>query len=114
VRVEADPKMLRQVVFNFVLNAVQAMPAGGAIHIAAHEQDGGCDLEISDNGPGIAPEHREKIFQPYFTTREKEGTGLGLAIVRQVCLAHGWEVGFQPNEPAGARFRITGVRRTKE
>lgn len=108
-RVEADEKMLRQVLFNIVLNASQAMTQGGELRIIASRADGGVALDISDDGPGIPLENREKIFQPYFTTREKEGTGLGLAIVRQIALAHGWEVAFLPNEPTGARFRLTGM-----
>jgi signal transduction histidine kinase len=61
---------------------------------------------VSDNGPGVAPEHRQDIFKPYFTTHQ-EGTGLGLAVVQQIVLAHGWEVECLPNQPRGAVFRIS-------
>ncbi|HVV02155.1 MAG TPA: ATP-binding protein, partial [Verrucomicrobiae bacterium] len=66
-------------------------------------------IEIRDNGPGVAPEHREDIFKPYFTT-QKTGTGLGLAVVQQIILAHGWEIACLKNEPRGAVFRITHLK----
>lgn len=110
LQIEADEKMLRQVVFNVALNALQAMEEGGKITLKTGREDDGAWIEISDNGPGIPEEHREKIFQPYFTTREKVGTGLGLAIVRQIVLAHGWEIAFHPGPSGGATFRITRIK----
>ncbi len=109
LQVDADEKMLRQVIFNVILNAVQAMEKGGKLTIATGTDEEGAWMEIRDDGPGIPEENRDKIFQPYFTTREKEGTGLGLAIVRQIVLAHGWEIAFQPGENGGAIFRITRI-----
>jgi len=110
IHVEADEKMLRQIVFNIVLNSVQAMKDGGKISIVASRTDESVTLQLEDNGPGIDEAYREKIFQPYFTTREKEGTGLGLAIVRQIVLAHGWEIAFCPTPAGGACFRISKIR----
>lgn len=110
VTVVADAKMLRQVIFNLLLNAVQAMKEGGSIRVFADTSGAGVRISVADDGPGVAPDHREKIFEPYFTTREKEGTGLGLAIVRQIVLAHGWEIEFQPNDPKGAIFRVYGMK----
>ncbi|MGB0583334.1 MAG: sensor histidine kinase, partial [Limisphaerales bacterium] len=110
IHVEADEKMLRQIVFNMLLNAVQAMKDGGRISLTAERSVETVTLQIEDNGPGIDEPHRAKIFQPYFTTREKEGTGLGLAIVRQIVLAHGWEIAFCPSPDGGACFRITKIR----
>ncbi len=66
-------------------------------------------MEIADNGPGVAPEHRSEIFKPYFTTNQK-GTGLGLAVVQQIVLAHGWEIECLNNQPSGATFRITHIK----
>jgi two-component system nitrogen regulation sensor histidine kinase NtrY len=66
-------------------------------------------LEVADNGPGVAPEHRAELFKPYFTTHA-EGTGLGLAVVQQIVLAHGWEIECLPNQPSGAIFRITHIK----
>jgi signal transduction histidine kinase len=108
--IEADEQLLRQALFNLVLNAVQAVPAHGVIRIRAsrrnHEE---AFIEISDNGPGVPPEQRAEIFKPYFTTHE-EGTGLGLAVVQQIVLAHGWEIECVANDPAGALFRISHVK----
>ena len=108
--IEADEQLLRQAIFNLLLNAVQAVPDGGQIEIVARKHNANeAVLEIRDNGPGVAPEHRTEIFKPYFTMQSK-GTGLGLAIVQQIVLAHGWEIQCVPNEPQGAIFRITHLR----
>lgn len=107
--IEADEQLLRQALFNLALNAIQAVPAHGAIHIRAGRNGTGAFVEVADNGPGIAPEHRAEIFKPYFTTHV-EGTGLGLAVVQQIVLAHGWEIECTSNQPAGAVFRITHIK----
>ncbi len=108
--IEADEQLLRQALFNLVLNAIQAVPAGGRILVKSGRDAAAINyLEVSDNGPGVAPEHRTEIFKPYFTTHE-EGTGLGLAVVQQIVLAHGWEIECLPNQPAGACFRISHLK----
>jgi len=108
--IEADEPLLRQALFNLLINAVQALERGGDIQIAAWKQNSlGIILEIRDNGPGVPPEHRTEVFKPYFTTHQK-GTGLGLAVVQQIVLAHGWEIECLPNEPRGATFRITHLK----
>ncbi len=107
--VEADEQLFRQALFNLVLNAIQAVGAGGEIQIVAERRNGAAVLEIRDNGPGVPPERREEIFKPYFTTQPK-GTGLGLAVVQQIVLAHGWEIQCLPREPKGAIFRITHLK----
>src|SRR5207244_10590115 len=90
--------------------AVQAVEAGGEIRIIVGKRDDEeAFLEVRDNGPGVAPEHRAEIFKPYFTTHE-EGTGLGLAVVQQIVLAHGWEIECLANEPKCALFRITHLK----
>ena len=105
--IEADEQLLRQALFNLLINAVQAAERGGDIEVAVWKQNGaGAVLEIRDNGPGVPQEQRAEIFKPYFTTHQK-GTGLGLAVVQQIVLAHGWEIEYVPNEPRGAIFRIT-------
>ena len=113
--IEADEQLLRQALFNLVLNAVQAVGNGGVIRVrASRRTNEEAFIEISDNGPGVAPEHRADIFKPYFTTHA-EGTGLGLAVVQQIILAHGWEIECVPNQPSGALFRISHVKlKTKE
>ena len=108
--IEADEQLLRQALFNLVLNAIQAVPENGEIQVRAGQQNhNGAFVEIADNGPGVAPENRAEIFKPYFTTHA-EGTGLGLAVVQQIVLAHGWEIACVPNEPSGALFRITHLK----
>jgi signal transduction histidine kinase len=108
--IQADEQLLRQCLFNLLLNAVQAADRGGEIEVAWHRENGrGAVIEIRDNGPGVEPEQRVEIFKPYFTTHQK-GTGLGLAVVQQIVLAHGWEITCLPNEPRGAIFRISHVK----
>ena len=110
--IEADEQLLRQVLFNLLLNAVQAVSAGAEIQAVTGRQGASeAFIEIRDNGPGVPPERRQEIFKPYFTTNEK-GTGLGLAVVQQIVLAHGWEIVCLPNEPRGAVFRITHLKLT--
>ncbi len=110
LNIEADEQLLRQALFNLVLNAVQAVNGAGEIQIVA-ERRGASEaaLEVRDNGPGVAPADRPEIFKPYFTT-QKTGTGLGLAVVSQIVQAHGWEIECLPNEPKGAIFRITHLK----
>ena len=108
--IEADEQLLRQCLFNLLLNAVQAADRGGEIQVAWYRENGrGAIIEICDNGPGVPAEQRLEIFKPYFTTHQK-GTGLGLAVVQQIVLAHGWEITCLPNEPRGAIFRILHVK----
>jgi signal transduction histidine kinase len=109
VIIAADEQLLRQALFNLVLNATQAVSAGGEILVRTSRQNNDVVIEVADNGHGVAPEHRSEIFKPYFTTHE-EGTGLGLAVVQQIVLAHGWEIECIPNNPKGACFRITHVK----
>jgi signal transduction histidine kinase len=110
LNIEADEQMLRQALFNLILNAIQAANGNGEIQVVA-EKHGPSEvlLEVRDNGPGVPPENRAEIFKPYFTT-QKTGTGLGLAVVQQIVLAHGWEIECLPNEPQGAVFRITHLK----
>ena len=109
-RIEADEQLLRQALFNLLLNAIQALGHGGQIRVSAtRNPDQTITLDIADDGPGVAPENRKEIFKPYFTTHQK-GTGLGLAIVQQIVLAHGWEIECLPNQPHGALFRISHVK----
>lgn len=108
--IEADEQLLRQALFNLVLNAIQAVGPGGHIQFAAMKNSASeATLEIRDDGPGVPPEQRHEIFKPYFTTHQK-GTGLGLAVVQQIVLAHGWEIQCLGNEPKGAVFRISHLK----
>jgi signal transduction histidine kinase len=108
--IEADEQLLRQALFNLLLNATQAVERGGEIHVLASKNSATeATLEIRDNGPGVPAEQRTDIFKPYFTTTQK-GTGLGLAVVQQIVLAHGWEIECLPNAPRGAVFRIAHLK----
>jgi signal transduction histidine kinase len=108
--VEADEQLLRQALFNLLLNAVQAVGENGEIQVIAEKRSATeAQLEVRDNGPGVPSESRGEIFKPYFTT-QKTGTGLGLAVVQQIVLAHGWEIQCLANEPRGAIFRITHLK----
>jgi signal transduction histidine kinase len=110
VAIEADEQLLRQVLFNLLLNAIQAVGENGQIQISTRGLSAAeAVLEIRDNGPGVPPDRRQEIFKPYFTTNQK-GTGLGLAVVQQIVLAHGWEIECLANEPKGALFRITHLK----
>jgi signal transduction histidine kinase len=108
--IEADEQLLRQTLFNLLLNAVQAVERGGQIEIALHKtgSNEAC-LEIRDNGPGVPSGQSTEIFKPYFTTHQK-GTGLGLAVVQQIVRAHGWDIECLPNDPRGAVFRISHLK----
>jgi len=108
--VEADESLLRQVIFNLLLNAVQAVDKGGKVEVLT-EKTGPKEacLEVRDSGPGVPEQAREEIFQPYYTTT-RGGTGLGLTVVRQIVLAHGWEIRYIPGENIGSRFRISGLK----
>ena len=108
--IEADEQLLRQALFNLLLNAIQAVADAGEIRVITGRQSATeAFLEMRDNGPGVPPERRQEIFKPYFTTNQK-GTGLGLAVVQQIVLAHGWEIECLPNEPKGAIFCITHLK----
>ena len=111
LRVEADEQLLRQMLFNLLLNAIQAVGAGAEILFdSGTSVVGEAFLEIRDTGPGVEPQDRLEIFKPYFT-RRKDGTGLGLAVVHQIVLAHGWDIECLQNEPHGALFRIRHLKR---
>jgi signal transduction histidine kinase len=107
----ADSDLLRQALLNLIRNAVQAIsepptrnrPA--TITLAARREDGLVALIVRDNGPGIAPEHIERIFNPFFTTRST-GTGLGLAIVHRIVDAHGGTISVHNDHGAVFELRL--------
>lgn len=111
LRVEADDPLLRQVLFNLVLNAVQAVDRGGHVDISVRKQDDLQEavIEVSDDGPGVPRENRSEIFKPYVTMHQ-HGTGLGLSVVQQIVSTHGWEIECGHNPPRGAVFRISHVK----
>jgi signal transduction histidine kinase len=98
---------LIQVVLNLVLNAADAVGAGGHVRIAAEPSDLGVRLSVADDGPGIEPKVRDRLFEPFVTTKEiGKGTGLGLAVCRGLVESVGGSIGLDTGVQHGARFVI--------
>ncbi|GAB4301056.1 MAG: ATP-binding protein [Desulfuromonadia bacterium] len=105
--VSADGELIETALRNLVSNAIQAMPDSGTVGIDAEAcEGGGIRVTVSDEGVGIPPENREKIFTPYFTTKDV-GTGLGLAITERIVKEHGGTIVVEENTPRGSRFILT-------
>ncbi len=111
-----DEELMKQVLLNMILNAVQAMPEGGKLSIVLERRDdkGEIRLSVADTGGGIRREYMDKIFDPFFTTRER-GTGLGLAIVHNIVQAHEGTIEVESYPNRGSRFtiRIPSARRQR-
>jgi signal transduction histidine kinase len=108
VMIDVDPVLIRHALFNLIHNAAQADPDGPiTISLASHEQGSvdGCELTVSDHGPGLSAAVRAKLFTPFFTTRAN-GTGLGLSVAQQVVVKHGGSIHGENLHPHGARFVI--------
>jgi two-component system, NtrC family, sensor kinase len=105
--IRGDADQLRQVFSNLILNAAQAMPNGGTLKLATwcHGPGHGCVVEISDTGKGIEPEHLEKIFTPFFTTKDN-GSGLGLSVSYGIIKDHGGDIQVESTPGQGTCFRI--------
>jgi nitrogen fixation/metabolism regulation signal transduction histidine kinase len=103
--IAVDPEMLRRALRNLVLNALDAMPNGGALVLRTEKQDGKIALEVSDTGEGLTTEECERLFTPYYTTK-RHGTGLGLAIVQSVVSDHKGTITVQSEPGKGTTFRI--------
>jgi len=107
--VPMDGRMVRQALVNLMVNAFQAMPGRGTLRVTSRRERHGAGhwlrIDVSDSGPGIAPEIRARLFQPFFTTRAK-GTGLGLAIVRRFIEAHRGEVMVESAVGRGSVFSV--------
>ncbi|ADN01512.1 two-component system sensor histidine kinase NtrB [Spirochaeta thermophila] len=100
-----DRRYIKQALLNLIKNAVQAMPEGGVLTVWAQLRDGRLALSFSDTGVGI-PEHlKEKIFEPYFTTKDT-GSGLGLTLVYKIVQEHGGEIEVQSKEGKGTTFTL--------
>jgi signal transduction histidine kinase len=100
-----DPEQITQVIFNLVLNAIQATGAGGHVRIRESVEPAWGVIDVIDDGPGIPPEHALRLFDPFFTTKPR-GTGLGLAISHRIVTAHRGTIEALPGSPAGSVFRI--------
>ncbi|HEY0171375.1 MAG TPA: ATP-binding protein [Pyrinomonadaceae bacterium] len=103
----AAASSLRDALTNLTLNALHATPAGGRVTLSAGASDGRLTVAVTDTGPGVAPEQRERVWEPFFTTKQR-GTGLGLAIVRKRIEEVGGTARLAPPRPGGgARFELT-------
>jgi two-component system sensor histidine kinase HydH len=105
-QVQADPAMLARMLVNLVLNAAEAAGKGGRVDIRLWQDQSGIHLEVHDNGPGIPPELREKVFDPFYTTKE-HGTGLGLLSVKVCAKEYKGTVEVLQSDLGGACFRVT-------
>jgi len=94
-----------QVVFNLLLNAIDATDKGGSISVSASAAGGVLVLTVADDGSGIPAEVLPRLFRPYFTTK-KHGTGLGLFVLRRIVEAHGGSVGVESEVGRGTIFRV--------
>jgi two-component system, NtrC family, nitrogen regulation sensor histidine kinase NtrY len=103
--IAVDPDLLHRALSNLALNAMDAMPNGGALTLRSHREDGKIIIEVADTGSGLTPEECERIFTPYYTSKQ-HGTGLGLAIVQSVVSDHGGRIGVQSQPGRGTKFII--------
>jgi signal transduction histidine kinase len=108
--VQGDRVQLQQVVLNLILNAVEAMSSVEAgtreLSITTEQSQTGVLVAVHDSGPGIHPEHLERVFKSFYTTKPS-GTGMGLSICRSIIDAHGGRLWAEANEPGGAIFQFT-------
>ena len=103
--ISADPDLLHRALQNLVLNAIDAMPQGGELTIRTATLGGQIEISVSDTGFGLTPEECERLFTPYYTTKQ-HGTGLGLAIVQSVVSDHGGKISVESAKEKGTTFRI--------
>jgi two-component system, NtrC family, nitrogen regulation sensor histidine kinase NtrY len=103
--IDADPDLLHRAFQNLVLNALDAMPAGGTITFKSSDAGESVRIEVADTGKGLTPEECSRLFTPYYTTKQL-GTGLGLAIVQSVVSDHHGSISVSSEEGRGAAFRI--------
>jgi two-component system sensor histidine kinase HydH len=104
--VRADRARLTQVLLNLGLNAVEAMPAGGTLTLAAAVAGADLVIAVTDTGEGIAPDIRRRLFEPYVTTKSR-GLGLGLAIARRIVEDHGGRIEVASEPGRGSRFTVS-------
>jgi signal transduction histidine kinase len=108
--IEADPGLLYTAFLNVFINAIQSMKDGGNVSIEIREENENYQVEIQDTGIGISKENLIKIFNPFFTTKEK-GSGLGLAIVKNIIEGHKGKVWIESEEGVGTRVFVALPRR---
>jgi signal transduction histidine kinase len=105
IEIPGRGEQIKQALLNLVLNAIQAMPSGGLLKVSSTNFEHKIHIQVSDNGPGIALENRERIFNPFVTTRDS-GTGLGLAITQRIVQGHGGHIVLYSTPGQGTNFTI--------
>ena len=103
--IDADADLLHKAFQNLVLNALDAMPAGGTLTLRTFERERNIRIEVADTGKGLTPEECSRLFTPYYTTKQ-QGTGLGLAIVQSVVSDHHGTISVTSDEGRGTSFKI--------
>ncbi|HVU48914.1 MAG TPA: ATP-binding protein [Terracidiphilus sp.] len=106
MQIDADAELLHRALSNLVLNAIDAMPDGGVLTLSAHPKGERVEIRVADTGEGLTPEECERLFTPYYTTKQ-HGTGLGLAIVQSVVADHAGTISVEGTPGGGATFIIT-------
>ncbi|MBI3949982.1 MAG: HAMP domain-containing protein [Acidobacteria bacterium] len=104
--IQADAELVKICLSNLFINALQAMPMGGQLKVALTSQGNGVTIAVSDTGIGIAPEHLDKIFEPYYSNKET-GIGLGLALTKKLVQDHGGTITVRSQPDQGSTFTIT-------
>jgi signal transduction histidine kinase len=114
IELPVERSRMERAFVNLIANALEAMPDGGSIAISAELAGESVVVHVSDNGPGIAPEIRSQLFQPFVTAGKRNGLGLGLALSRQTVIEHGGDMWIDSQPGRGARFsfRLPGARAT--
>lgn len=102
---QADQDLLYRAFLNIMLNAMQAMDKEGLIQVRAAKEKDYYEIEIEDNGPGISPENMQKLFNPFFTTKER-GTGLGLSIVKKIIASHQGTITLESLKGQGTKVKV--------
>jgi signal transduction histidine kinase len=112
IELPLDRSRMERAFVNLVGNALEAMPEGGKVRISASFEEGSALVQVEDTGPGIAPEIRANLFQPFVTAGKRNGLGLGLALTRQTVLEHGGDMWVESEPGRGARFflRLPGAQ----
>lgn len=103
---QCDLDQMKQVLLNLVINAVQAMPEGGRVRLAMHQDESRVTIDVEDEGSGVSQENVERVFDPFFTTKAS-GTGLGLPVADQIVRQHAGTLTISRNTSRGATFRIS-------
>src|SRR5439155_20429551 len=103
--IAADPELLHRALSNLVLNAMDAMPQGGTLTLRTRQNGDRVFVEVSDTGSGLTSEECERLFTPYYTSKQ-HGTGLGLAIVQSIISDHGGRISVHSRPGEGATFVI--------